>query len=78
VGISLDQDRAAPIPQFLERMGIDYPSYTGGPDSIRQIYSGDEVQIPLSFLLDEEARVLQVFGGWSRETRDAIHTLLEE
>lgn len=78
LGISLDRDAVAAIPEFLERLGIDYPSYTGGADSIPRIYSGDEVQIPLSFLLDEEARVLQVFSGWSLETRDAIHTLLKK
>ena len=76
VGISLDRDTAASIPKFLESLGIEYPSYTGGPNSMQQIYSGDEAQIPLSFLLDEEARVLQVFAGWSLETRDAIHALL--
>jgi peroxiredoxin len=78
VGVSLDQGQHDAIPRFLEGLGVNYPIYVAGSSAIQQVYSGDEVQIPLSFLLDEEGKVLEFFGGWSQESRDAIHKLLDE
>jgi peroxiredoxin len=76
VGVSLDRNNIEVVPRFLMRLGVQYPNYTAGSSAVQQIYSGEEVQIPLSFLLDREGRVLQFFGGWSKDTQDAIHELL--
>jgi hypothetical protein len=48
-----------------------------GLAALERLFAGDEVQIPLSFLLDEDGRVLQLFGGWSEASRKGIHRLLE-
>ena len=41
-------------------------------DAVGKFFSGDEVNIPMSFLPDEHGNVLKVFSGWSRESREQI------
>jgi len=78
VGISLDIDTVDRVPGFLEKLGITYPIVMGGGDSIPQIFSGEEAIIPISFLLDEERRVVKVWEGWTDATRDELLGLLEQ
>ncbi len=41
-------------------------------EAVGKFFSGDEVNIPMSFLLDEHGKVLKVFSGWWRESREQI------
>lgn len=70
VGLNVDTDRQADIAAFLARTGVQYRNYTGGPAAIEQFYATDELQVPMSVLLDENGVVIEIIPGWSRETRD--------
>ena len=77
VGISIDLETRDRIPQFLKELGVTYSIYTTEETTVEKIFSGDEVNIPMSFLLDEHGNVLKVFSGWSRESREQIQKLVE-
>lgn len=42
-----------------------------------QISGGDEVSIPLSFLLDKQGRIEDIFSGWSPEIRTQVLQLVD-
>ena len=66
--VQLDEARAQP-----QRRGLPAPE-----ESVSSVFPRGEVQIPISFLLDDELRVVDVFSGWSAASRRAIHGLIEE
>ncbi|MFQ5792886.1 MAG: ASPIC/UnbV domain-containing protein, partial [Acidobacteriota bacterium] len=76
LGVSIDIDTVNSVPNFLRQHHISYPIYTTEEASIPKIFSGDEVLIPISFLLDGEGRVLEVFAGWSRDSEAKIKRLI--
>ncbi len=75
IGISLDLETVDLVPAFLESLRISYPVYTTVDPAVPELYSGGEVFIPLSILVDDRGRVLQVLGGWSPETATALDEL---
>ena len=77
VGLSVDQEvEAAGIKKFAAQLGVTYPLYTIDEENVGKIF-GEEVFIPLSFLIDEKGRVAEVFEGWSPQSQRRIHQLLE-
>ena len=46
-------------------------------EAVGKFFSGDEVNIPMSFFLDEHGNVLKVFSGWSPESGEQIQKLVE-
>lgn len=74
-GISLDLETRDLVVPFLEQVGVTYPIYTTDDSRIPEIYADGELFIPLSILLDDQGRVLRVFGGWSPETAAALRGL---
>jgi thiol-disulfide isomerase/thioredoxin len=75
VGLSIDADGVAPVKEFVTQRGFTYPNVVGGEKAMEQIYATDEATVPISVLLDEKGRVLEVFGGWSRRTAEALERL---
>ena len=76
VGISLDAPETRnQVNQFLMRLKIDYPNYVRTDTLVEQIFSGDEVFIPVSFLLDDQGEVLEIFTGWSQKDRQKFDIL---
>lgn len=75
-GVSIDTETVDQVPGYLEQRGIRYPVYTTEEASIRRIFTRGEVMIPMSFLLDDRGRVLEVFIGWSEEARASMHALI--
>jgi peroxiredoxin len=75
LGVSIDVDTVDRVQAFLEEKEIHYPIYTTEEASISRIFSRGEVFIPTSALLDDRGHVLEIFSGWSEESRAAIHRL---
>jgi hypothetical protein len=44
----------------------------------RQIYAGDEVTVPLSFIVDGDGVVTDLLPGWSDESRRRLEALAGE
>jgi thiol-disulfide isomerase/thioredoxin len=75
LGLSIDLDTADQIPEYLASYGIGYPIYTVSEEAVSEVFPRGEVLIPISFLVDERLAVLDVFSGWSAESRRAVHAL---
>jgi thiol-disulfide isomerase/thioredoxin len=77
VGLSLDQEvEADEVAGFARELGVTYPLYRIGEEAVARIF-GEEVFIPLSILIDEKGQVVDVFEGWSPQSQQRIHRLLE-
>jgi peroxiredoxin len=60
LGVSLDQDAAEVVPQFMEQLPIAYPVLLGSPDlQFRYGVRG----LPTTFILDKNGRVQRRFVG---------------
>ncbi len=75
VGISVDETASADeIRAAAERAGARYPMFHAEPSAVAAIFpSGAEV--PVSFLLDERGRVVDVISGASRAARTRLDAL---
>jgi thiol-disulfide isomerase/thioredoxin len=69
IGVNVDTDPAADISGFLKLTGSTYSTYKGGVPAIEQLYSTDELTVPMSLLLDENGTVIEIIPGWSAESR---------
>ncbi len=77
VGLSLDQElELDEVADFARELGVTYPLYRIGEEAVAKIF-GEEVFIPLSILIDEKGQVVDVFEGWSPQSQQRIHQLLE-
>jgi len=68
IGVSVDADPEAKIGEFAARMGAQYPIFGGGVPVIEKVFEGDQLAVPLSVLLDDHGRVLQIISGFSANT----------
>ncbi len=78
VGISLDMgENRRKVPAFLKRMGVHYANFTTDESVFAEVFAGEEIFIPLSFLLDEHGRIHQVFTGWTDEAETTLKGLID-
>jgi thiol-disulfide isomerase/thioredoxin len=77
VGISLDMgDDRRKVPSFLKRMGVSYRNFTTDESVFGEVFAGEEIFIPLSFLLDKNGRIEKVFTGWTPEAEATLKSLI--
>lgn len=69
VGISVDADPGAKMIEFVGKMGVHYPIFVGGVPVIERVFEGDQLAVPLSVVLDDHGRVLQIISGFSTGTQ---------
>ena len=78
LGISLDTGQTrARVQRFLDRAGITYPNFTTHQSSFEQLFTGDQVFVPVSFVIDAQGRIDNLFSGWSRESEAVIRKLIQ-
>ncbi|MDA0335083.1 MAG: redoxin family protein [bacterium] len=78
LGVSLDTEPTrATVSRFLDRAGITYPNFTTRESGLEQLFTGDQVFVPVSFVLDAQGRITDIFSGWSRESETAIRRLIQ-
>jgi len=75
VGLNVDADPAADVAGYAAESGVGYPILVAGPEALEQIYAGDEVTVPLSFIVDGEGVVTELLPGWSDESRRRLEAL---
>lgn len=76
MGLNVDTDATADVEAFARALGVTYPTYSAGEAGIAQIYSGDAIEVPLTFLLDEAGTLVDVLPGWSDASRRRLDELL--
>ncbi|MDI1242014.1 MAG: redoxin family protein [bacterium] len=69
VGMNVDTDTGANVRRYLSEKKVTYPNVIGGIPAIESIYATDELSVPLSILVDEKGRIIDLIPGWSAETR---------
>jgi len=72
VGISVDLDTAANVPAYVASRGVTYPIYTTDESTLELLYPSGEATVPLTVLVDEEGRILEILSGWSERTERAL------
>jgi thiol-disulfide isomerase/thioredoxin len=75
-GLNVDTDPDAHIPEFLQKVPVDYPIYKGGAAAAEQLFATDEVTVPLSVVVDRQGNVEQLISGWSPETKQKFDALI--
>ena len=77
IGISLDTGAARDrVPRFLDRAGITYPNFISDESGFEQLFAGDQIFVPLSFIVDGEGLVVDILSGWSHESEARIRNLI--
>ncbi len=78
IGLSIDTEGLGVVKAYLSKRSFTYPFANITEKGIEQIFAVDEASVPLSVLLDEQGRVLKVFGGWSKQTADELEALTKK
>ena len=79
VGISLDMGAVRDkVPGFLARMGITYANFTTDASAFDRLFAGEQIFIPLSFIVDGEGRISDVLTGWSPAAEEKLRQLIGE
>jgi hypothetical protein len=69
VGVNMDTEPQADLKGFLERTQVSYPIYSAGAGGVERLYPGGELVVPISLLLDDRGRLLELIPDWSDESR---------
>lgn len=75
IGISVDTEKDADIKGFVKSKRVTYPIYTGSIPVIEQLYATDSLSVPMSILIDEKGKVIEIYAGWSAETQKKFEAL---
>jgi len=74
IGLNVDSD-PADIVGFARARGVGYPILVAGESGISSLYATDEVEVPLTLLLDEQGVVRDLLPGWSDLSRRRLEEL---
>jgi thiol-disulfide isomerase/thioredoxin len=74
VGLSVDTEKDAPVAEFA-RARVSYPVFRLDPAEIGRLYAGDEVTVPLSFLVEPDGRMAELVPGWSDASRRSFERM---
>jgi len=77
VGISVDLDTAGDVADYVASRGVTYPIYTTDESTLELLYPTGEATVPLTVLVDEEGRILEILSGWSERTERALELLAQ-
>ena len=75
VGVSVDLETVGNVAGYVEARNITYPIFTTDESAMETLYPRGEATVPLTVLLDEDARVLRVYSGWSKASEEALRRL---
>ncbi len=77
IGLSLDmgKDRKK-VPRTIRKLGVTYPIFLAEETVFSRLFTGEEILVPLNFVMDGDGVVVDVFKGWSEGARRRIESLL--
>ena len=75
LGLNVDTEDDVDIAAYVKRMGVAYAVAVGGTKSVEQIYAGEELVVPLSFILDDKGTLREILPGWSAKTQRRLAEL---
>lgn len=75
IGVSVDTEKDADIKGFVKNKRVTYPIFAGGISTIEQLYATDTLSVPMSILIDEKGKIVEIYAGWSAETQKKFEAL---
>jgi peroxiredoxin len=75
IGVSVDMETVEQVAGYTEALGVTYPIYTTDASTLEALYPTGEAIVPLTILLDEDGRILEILSGWSEGTARKLHAL---
>lgn len=76
IGISLDTGPSRRnVTRTARKLGVSYPIFTTEEPAYPHIFSGEEVFIPLSFVVDGDGTVVEIISGWSDAAEARVREL---
>ncbi|MFQ5701999.1 MAG: ASPIC/UnbV domain-containing protein [Acidobacteriota bacterium] len=75
LGISIDTDTASKVAGYVRGKNIRYPIAITDEASIARLFPRGEVLIPVSFLVDDQGKIIDLIPGWSASSRKTLHRL---
>jgi thiol-disulfide isomerase/thioredoxin len=75
LGLNVDTEEGVDVSAYLKRLGVTYGVGVGGTKAIEQLYSGEEVVVPLSFIVDDTGTLREILPGWSAKTQQRLAQL---
>ncbi len=78
IGMSVDEaalDRK--VSMLLKRRRITYPNYRMDQKAVEALYNSKDVFVPLSVVVDDAGKVLDIFPGWNQEAKARLLKLLK-
>jgi len=78
LGISLDFDALLSVRSYLSAREIPYPNVLLSEGDLPRMFSTDQVAVPMSLLLDEQGRLIELISGWSAQTKQRLEELAAE
>jgi peroxiredoxin len=77
LGVSVDLDTAAGVPGYVAARGVTYPIYTTDEATLDLLYPTGEATVPLTVLVDESGRIMEILSGWSERTERKLDRLAQ-
>ncbi len=78
IGVSLDEQDFDRVSQFGDRLGVTYPLYRTNPESVQRIFKSGEMFIPLSLVVDNQGRLVDIMAGWNAESERKFQKLINK
>jgi len=79
IGLSLDPEKVADqVRLTLKKRSIRYPNFRLDDAAVKSIYASADIFVPLSILLDDKGKVLDMFPGWNAKARERVLALIKE
>lgn len=75
IGVNVDTEKNANVKGYIASKRVTYPTLIGGTAAIESIYATDELNVPLTILVDGEGVVKELIPGWSAETQRKFNLL---
>ena len=75
VGLSVDVETADRVFDFAASTGIGYTVVIAEEASLDWMFPGGELFVPVTVLLDDRARLVEVVGSWNRATQERVEEL---
>lgn len=76
LGLNIDTEPSADVRGYLTARRVSYLNLIGGIPAVEAIFATEQVFAPISLLVDDKGKVLEVLPGWSAETQRRIEALV--
>jgi thiol-disulfide isomerase/thioredoxin len=77
IGLNVDTDATVSLVEsFLRDTAVSYENVIGGVPAVERLYATDELQVPMSILVDGKGVVLEIIPGWSAKTQKQFEALV--